>query len=153
MGLNSATIIFNNLAMKQFNNSSYRRSGFTLLEVLLVISIVGLLSSAVFVGVSRQIKKSHDAKRKTDVHELQVGLELYFTDNQLYPVTLPAKGLPLTSPDGQAVYLNKMPADPVARDPYLYPYWATPAATPSTYIICSYRLETQTGSFCLTNRQ
>jgi prepilin-type N-terminal cleavage/methylation domain-containing protein len=130
-----------------------QRQGFTLLELLTVIAIVSLLSSAAIINVPRQIKKSHDAKRKTDVHELQVALELYFTDNQLYPVTLPAKGLSLTSPDGQIVYLNKMPADPVARDPYLYTYWATPAATPSTYIICSYRLETQTGSFCLTNRQ
>ncbi len=130
-----------------------KRPGFTLLELLTVISIVGLLSVMSLIAVPRQVKKAHDAKRKTDIHELQAAVELYFTDNQLYPVALPVKGLPLTSPDGQTVYLNKMPADPVARDPYLYTYWATPAGTPSTYIICSYRLETQTGSFCLTNRQ
>lgn len=139
--------------MKQFNNPPYGRSGFTLLELLTVIAIMGLLSSAVFVGVSRQIKKSHDAKRKTDVHELQVALESYFVDNQKYPVSLPATGQPLASADGQTIYLNKMPADPLTRDPYLYTYWATPAAVPETYIICAYRLKTQSGSFCLTNRQ
>jgi len=79
------------------------RIGFTLLEVLLVISTVGLLSSAVFVGVSRQIKKAHDAKRKTDIHELQVALELYFTDNQRYPDQLIFNGQPLTSADGQTI--------------------------------------------------
>lgn len=131
----------------------YKRTGFTLLELLTVIAIMGLLSSAVFVGVSRQIKKVHDAKRKTDVHELQVALESYFVDSQKYPASLPATGQPLASADGQTIYLNKMPADPLTRDPYLYTYWATPAATPATYIICAYRLETESGSFCLTNRQ
>ena len=129
------------------------RKGFTLLELLTVISIVGMLSVVGFSNIFRQTKKSYDAKRKTDIHELQVALELYFTDNQKYPVSLPAKGLPLTSPDGQTIYLSRMPADPLTRDPYLYTYWATPAATPATYIICAYRLQTQTGSFCLTNRQ
>lgn len=129
------------------------KKGFTLLELLTVIAIVGVLSVVGFINVPKQIKKSHDAKRKTDIHELQVALESYFVDSQSYPAALPAKGLPLTSPDGQTVYLSKMPADPVTRDPYLYTYWATPAATPSTYIICAYRLETQSGSFCLTNRQ
>lgn len=132
---------------------NYKKKGFTLIELLTVVGIVGILSSAALFNVPRQIKKSHDAKRKSDIHELQVALESYFTDNQKYPVSLPAKGLLLTSPDGQTVYLSKMPADPVTRDPYLYTYWATPAATPSTYIICAYRLETQSGSFCLTNRQ
>lgn len=131
----------------------YNKKGFTLLELLTVIAIVGMLSVMGFSNVSRQTKKSYDAKRKTDIHELQVALESYFTDNQKYPVSLPAKGLPLASPDGQTIYLNRMPADPLARDPYLYTYWATPAATPETYIICAYRLQTQSGSFCLTNRQ
>jgi prepilin-type N-terminal cleavage/methylation domain-containing protein len=129
------------------------KKGFTLLELLTVIAIVGLLSVMGFINVPRQIKKSHDAKRKTDIHEMQVALESYFVDSQSYPATLPAKGLPLTSPDGQTVYLNRMPADPLTRDPYLYTYWATPAATPETYIVCAYRLETQSGSFCLTNSQ
>lgn len=132
---------------------NYKKKGFTLIELLTVVGIVGILSSAALFNVPRQIKKSHDAKRKSDIHELQVALESYFTDNQKYPVSLPAKGLPLTSPDGQTVYLSKMPADPVTRDPYLYTYWGTPAATPETYIICAYRLETQSRSFCLTSRQ
>lgn len=132
---------------------NHSRLGFTLLEILVVIAFVGLVSTGGYFGAKQQIKKVHDAKRKTDVHELQVALEAYFTDNQLYPTSLPVQGFPLTSPDGQTTYLFKMPADPLTRDPYLYTYWATPAAAPATYIICAYRLETEAGSFCLTNRQ
>lgn len=129
------------------------KKGFTLLELLTVIAIIGMLSVMAFINVPRQIKKSHDAKRKTDIHELQVALESYYVDSQNYPAALPAKGLPLTSPDGQTVYLNRMPADPLTIDPYLYTYWATPAGVPSSYIVCAYRLEAAAGSFCLTSRQ
>ena len=137
----------------------HNKTGFTLLEVLLVISTVGLLSSAVFVGISRQIKKSHDAKRKTDIHELQVALELYFTDNQRYPDQLIFNGQPLTSADGQTIYLNSIPRDPKNVNPSLYVYNATPSGQASGYDICAYKLEAVTEnpagdeSFCLTNRQ
>ena len=137
----------------------HNKTGFTLLEVLLVISTVGLLSSAVFVGVSRQIKKSHDAKRKTDVHELQVALELYFTNNQRYPDQLIFNGQPLTSADGQTIYLNSVPRDPKNVNPSLYVYNATPSGQASGYDICAYKLEAVIEnpvgdeSFCLTNRQ
>jgi len=137
------------------------RIGFTLLEVLLVVSIVGLLSSAVFINFSLQIKKSHDAKRKTDVHELQVALETYYTDQGYYPPGLPPAGQPLTSPDGQTVYLSRIQKDPMEKDPLLYVYNATPSSMPISYDICAFKLESipddrtpgKDESFCLTNRQ
>lgn len=129
------------------------RRGFTLLELLIVVAIVALLSSLGAVTVSKQRKKANDARRRADIHELQVALEGYYTDHQRYPDQLIFNGQPLTSVDGQTIYLGKVPRDPKNVNPYLYVYNATPSGQAASYDICAYRLETVTGSFCLTNRQ
>ncbi len=139
----------------------FMKRGFTLLEFLLVAAVIAFLSYLGAVSVSAQRKKANDAKRRSDIHELQVAIEAYYSDRLTgvvgggvqYPTALPAPGASFISADGQTVYLNRVPADPVNRDPYLYTYWATPAAAPAAYIVCAYRLEAVAGSVCLTNRQ
>ena len=68
-------------------------------------------------------------------------------------------GQPLTSADGQTIYLNSVPRDPKNVNPSLYVYNATPSGQASGYDICAYKLEAVIEnpvgdeSFCLTNRQ
>lgn len=135
------------------------KRGFTLLELILVVAIVALLSVLGAVSVSAQRKKANDAKRRTDIHELQVALEGYYTDHGRYPDQLPAAGQPLVSVDGQTVYLRSVPRDPKNVAPSIYVYNATPSGQAATYDICAYKLEavpenpSGDESFCLTNRQ
>lgn len=137
------------------------KRGFTLLELLIVVAIIALLSTLGALAVSTQKKRANDANRRTDIHQLQVAIEAYYSDRLTgtvaggvqYPTGLPAPGSPLMAADGQTGYLYQVPADPINRDPYIYTYWATPAAAPASYIVCAYRLEAVSGSFCLTNRQ
>lgn len=56
-------------------------SGFTLIELLVVIAIIGLLSSMVMVGMSKARLKARDARRLTDMRQLQVGLDMYYEKN------------------------------------------------------------------------
>ena len=66
------------------------KRGFTLIELLVVIAIIGILSSVVLASLSTARQKSRDAKRISDVGQIQLALELYFDANQSYPSTTPS---------------------------------------------------------------
>ncbi len=66
-----------------FNTKS---RGFTLIELLVVIAIIGLLSSVVLASLNNARKKGRDARRIADLKQLQVALELYYSDNAAYPI-------------------------------------------------------------------
>lgn len=67
-----------------------KKKGFTLIELLVVIAIIGILSSVVLASLSTARQKSRDAKRVSDIGQVQLALELYFDGNQTYPSTTPA---------------------------------------------------------------
>ncbi len=62
--------------------------GFTLVELLAVIAIIGILSSIVMVSLGSSKVKSRDAKRVSDIKTLQLALATYYSDNLQYPTTL-----------------------------------------------------------------
>lgn len=61
--------------------------GFTLVELLLVIGILGVLGAVVLATLNpfTQIQKGRDAKRKADLASIQRALETYYEDNGRYP--------------------------------------------------------------------
>ncbi len=61
------------------------KKGFTLIELLVVIAIIGILSSVVLASLNSAREKSRDAKRVSDIKQLQLALELYFDTNSEYP--------------------------------------------------------------------
>ena len=60
-------------------------SGFTLIELLVVIAIIGLLSSIVFASLNSARQKARDARRKTDLSQIQRALEFYYDKHSGYP--------------------------------------------------------------------
>lgn len=62
-----------------------RQQGFTLIEMLVVVAVVGLLSSVVVVGLSGAREKARDARRVADVRQIQNELETLYTDTTGYP--------------------------------------------------------------------
>ena len=59
--------------------------GFTLVELLVVIAIIGVLASVVLVSLNSARAKARDARRLTDVKQIQTALELYYDANGYYP--------------------------------------------------------------------
>lgn len=67
------------------NRSSQR--GYTLIEMLIVVSIIALLSGAILASVRQGRIKARDAKRKSDLRQIQTALALYYDTYGNYPVT------------------------------------------------------------------
>jgi len=63
------------------------RKGFTLVELLVVIAIIGLLAAFIYTNVTGAMAKGRDARRKSDLSEMQKAVELYYVDNGKYPNT------------------------------------------------------------------
>ncbi len=67
------------------NDAERRVLGFTLIELLVVIAIIGLLSTLSIVALNTARAKARDTRRQTDVREIQVALEMYYSDLNQYP--------------------------------------------------------------------
>lgn len=65
-------------------NSPLKR-GFTLIELLVVISIISLLSSVVLTSINSARAKARDARRKSDMRQLELAIQLYYDSNGTFP--------------------------------------------------------------------
>lgn len=105
-----------------------KRAGFTLVELLVVISIIATLSVVGLVSYTNFMKSSRDAKRQSDLRLIQSALEEYYADQLFYPGSINLFGSALTNATGNPAnppvtktYLNKVPAGATgATDEYLY---------------------------------
>lgn len=94
------------------------RSGFTLIELIVVMAILGLLATVGLASFRSSQIKGRDAQRKNDLGQLQRGLEAYYNDKGRYPSTLPSGEW--RDPDvSSTLYMKSVPIDPTA---YRYAY-------------------------------
>src|SRR5260221_374832 len=85
---------------------------FTLIELLVVIAIIALLASIILASLNTARAKSRDARRISDVKQVQLALELYYNDHAGYPTALSAL------PTGG--YISAVPTDPLSGNGYGY---------------------------------
>lgn len=94
------------------------KKGFSLVELLVVITIIAILSVAAYSAVGGNTIKARDAKRKQDLTTIQQALELYFVEKGSYPTE------PLTAGTGAGQIpkkiLSDIPKDPAGKHIYLY---------------------------------
>lgn len=117
---------------------------------MIVVLIISVVAVVVLFSVNNKLKQARDARRRSDILEIRIGLEQYYSEQDSFPTSLRFNNQPLVGPSGQ-VYLPGVHPDPVNKDPYLFTYWASPSGSPQSYILCAYRLESQSGSFCVQN--
>ena len=101
------------------------RKAFTLMELLVVISMIGILTTVSLVGLGSYRTRGRDAQRIADINSIAVALQNYYADNHQYPNTLNA----LTTPKA---YLTSVPSDPKPGNP---PYNYTSVAPFSSYTL------------------
>jgi prepilin-type N-terminal cleavage/methylation domain-containing protein len=104
-------------------------SGMTLVEIIVVVSILTLLMAIAIWYFRNQMLKGNDAKRKGDIHRIQVGVEEYEKDNNCYPLP----DVVVCDSEGLSPYMSKVPCDPMTNASYYYEHEDT--GCPSWYRI------------------
>ena len=122
------------------NVSQKQKQGFTLLELLITIALIGILSSIIAMTMVNPQKNARDAKRKSDLELIRSGLEIYSSDCGSYPATssfIPgtASPLPLSGTTGTCsgnTYITTVPVDQTSGRNYSYVL-----TTATTYALCA----------------
>lgn len=121
------------------NRLRKKQGGFTLLELLIVIVIVGILAFLIVPSLTSGPEKARDSQRKDDLlDKIKPALETYYNENNSYPSSQSSAGTPtcvasdsnclgsvLTS--GGTPYMKTVPSDPKNTGPYVYTYAPTPS--------------------------
>ncbi|MYM29007.1 type II secretion system protein G (GspG) [Duganella sacchari] len=113
--------------MKKFSVRRHVQRGFTLIEIMVVVVIMGVLAALVVPKLLSRTGESKIAAAKVDIATIMQSLKLYKLDNQRYPTTEQGLQSLLEKPtSGPAAngwktggYLEKMPKDPWGN-PYQY---------------------------------
>jgi general secretion pathway protein G len=108
-------------------------SGFTLIEVLVTIAILGFLIAMSIANYVPSLQRGRDSKRKNDIRQIGNAAELYFADKETYPMgdangnilgcgalgtAICGWGSPFTA--GTTIYMSQLPKDPVSSQQFYY---------------------------------
>ena len=111
------------------------KQGFTLIEILIVVAIIAILASVVLVGLGPTQQAGRDARRLSDIRQVQNALELFYNKCGYYPGTIAAGVCAVGSPGATWTAMGTMltaaglgvssvPGDPSSNRSYGYA-WGT----------------------------
>ncbi len=107
-------------------------TGFTIIELLVSVAIIAILSGVVIVSLGNAREKGRDARRVSDIQQIQLALSRYYDTNNQYPAAIgPAGSSVLVSGN----YIESLPLDPSTGAEYSYS--ASVASPPISAALCS----------------
>jgi len=136
--------------MRKDNKKNF--SSFTLVEMLVVVAVVGILASALLVSLGGSRAKARDARRISDLREVQNALELYYDREEKYPEI---HGIDFSSTwdalkdelDREGI-TSHIPDDPINEGDYKYVYVSCGINNNQEYML---RARLEKYSFVLSN--
>lgn len=125
----------------------HKRRGFTLVELLISVSIIAILIAIGIASYSTINKQSRDTKRKSDIEQIRSALEMYRSENGYYPNV--GSGLFVSASNLDSVlkpsFIPVVPVDPTKTGVYIYEYQSNSLSNGQYYGYClSATLESQT---------
>lgn len=95
------------------------KKGFSFIEILVVVTIIGVLTSLAAITYGNFLKQSRDAKRKTDLTQIAAALEMYRSNNdQYYSASFNGDCAGVTT--WLSSYITTVPSDPKNSSGYYY---------------------------------
>lgn len=139
--------------------------GFTLVELLVTIGIIGIIATVTVVSVNSARVKARDAARFADIKAIQTSLALYYSDKEKYPQGEDKNLSPILGQRAGAAavlcdtdaglqkdntgcgttYMARVPGDPLSKEGSQYEFTYTPADDLQSYTI-NFSLEAKAGS-------
>jgi len=112
------------------------QAGFTLIEIMVVVIIIGLLSTMVVPNLFKKQVRAYQIKAGNDISAMASELELYRLDNFSYPTSSEGLRALVTNPgkSNWSGYLNKLPKDPWGND---FQYQSPGTRNPNSYDLWS----------------
>ena len=115
--------------LNDLNSQGRRASGFTLIEIMVVVIIIGLLAAVVVPQFLNRVDDARKAKAKQDIQAMETALTMFKLDNFSYPTTEMGLKALAQKPDSTSVknwrpggYLQRVSKDPWGNDyQYLVP--------------------------------
>jgi general secretion pathway protein G len=111
--------------MQQNLNSRSNMRGFTLVEIMVVVVIIGILASIIIPKIASRPQQARIVKARQDISSIENAMQLYKLDNGFYPSTEQGIGALASKPNSDPTptnwqsYLKEVPKDPWGK-PYHY---------------------------------
>ena len=103
-------------------NAGKRQSGLTLIELMVVITIIALIGAVIGPHIFKQLGTAKSTTAKTQIKDLGASLDLFYLDNGRYPTTDEGLQALVQAPagldqwNGPYMKINKIPKDPWNHD-------------------------------------
>ncbi|MDC3105841.1 type II secretion system major pseudopilin GspG [Gammaproteobacteria bacterium] len=107
--------------MTKFNS----QSGFTLIEMMIVVAIIAIMSAMLAPTLFNQVNKAEKARTASDIRQIESALKFYRLDNYRYPSQAEGLEALVSAPSGASAgswngpYLDSLPKD-AWKEPYRY---------------------------------
>ena len=134
--------------MKAKTHNCNLRRGFTLIELMIVVVILGLLATTIMPKILSKPDKARVEKARFEIRQIMTALQLFKTENGRFPTTSEGLQALVSNPDPSGLpgydpeaYLDKVPLDPWKHN-YIY---ISPGVNSKDFDLISYGKDGENG--------
>lgn len=134
------------MLVRRMNGGTRRRSGFTLVELMVVVLIIAALAALIVPRVIGRQADAYRAKAASDIATLDAAVQAFRIDNDRYPTTEEGLAALRTAPSDAKNWRGPYLQKPLPPDPWQNPYvYESPGPNGQDFLVMSYGKDGQPG--------